>query len=282
MRARDTNQRLSSTPYGIGRCVSCRTLALLDVPRDLSLHYPPTYNDRRTDVDPDPHPEMYKLEITERWAPRRPCTILEIGPGAGGFVGLAVRAGHRVTVIDADAPSVTRLRQRHGVEGVAGVDPLPLLQGMGSFDVIALWHSLEHIPHAGDLLAEIPAHLTPGGVVIIATPNPEALQFKVLRGIWTHVDAPRHVFLAPARSLAAALRRQGLEVVATTYTDPGSVGWNRFGWQISLRNLSARPGVCWALIKAGRVISEVLGPIERSGARGSAYTVVASRTECAS
>src|SRR5579862_735533 len=76
MRARDTNRRLSSRPYDIGRCVSCRTLALLDVPRDLSLHYPPTYNDRPADVDPDPHPEMYKLEITERWAPRRPCTVL--------------------------------------------------------------------------------------------------------------------------------------------------------------------------------------------------------------
>ena len=133
------------------------------------------------------------------------------------------------------------------------------------------------MPRPYALLDAAAAALEPGGVLVIATPNPRAFGLKVLGPRWPHVDAPRHLFLLPHDALIARGRAHGLQPVALTATDPGGLGWNAFAWRYVLR----RPGARWARERlaqiAGDAIARVLAPVERNGLRGAAYTLVLRR-----
>ena len=112
---------------------------------------------------------------------------------------------------------------------------------------------------------------------MIAAPNPNAFQFKILGRFWPHVDAPRHVELIPLPLLSAQMAYRLCETIWTTTTDKGAIGWNTFGWQYYLTNF----GNSWnnivfkrAMNLAGRIVSTLVSPIERMDALGSAYTAV--------
>ena len=86
----------------------------------------------------------------------------------------------------------------------------------GPFDVVAMWQVIEHLPNPREVLAAAAGSLAPGGVVVIATPNPAAFQFRVFGPRWTHLDAPRHLFLISAPTLSGVGRELGLETALLT------------------------------------------------------------------
>jgi 2-polyprenyl-3-methyl-5-hydroxy-6-metoxy-1,4-benzoquinol methylase len=62
-----------------------------------------------------------------------------------------------------------------------------------AYDVIAIWHGIEHLPDPWAVLRQCAQQLAPHGVLVIATPNPDSIQFGIFRQYWVHLDAPRHV-----------------------------------------------------------------------------------------
>ena len=114
---------------------------------------------------------------------------------------------------------------------------------------------------------------------MVATPNPLAWQFVVLGRRWPHIDAPRHLYLIPSAWLRRELEALRLQCLLLTDTDPGGLGWNRFGWgQVAVNLLPFRTGrsvltrgIAWAI---GHWASLVAARFERRDLRGSAYTAV--------
>lgn len=87
------------------------------------------------------------------------------------------------------------------------------------FDVIILWHVLEHITELGTLLEELPRHLNPGGILVISVPNFGSWQSRFFKRHWFHLDIPRHVTHFEKKWLEKALASLGLEIVSqTTFT----------------------------------------------------------------
>ena len=62
-----------------------------------------------------------------------------------------------------------------------------------SFDVVTMWHSLEHLVNAVDTLREVHRILRPGGMAVVEVPNLGSWQAKLGGGRWFHLDAPRHL-----------------------------------------------------------------------------------------
>jgi hypothetical protein len=122
------------------------------------------------------------------------------------------------------------------------------------------------------------ANLEAGGVLAIASPNPRAVQFKLLGRRWAHVDAPRHLFLIPGETLALRCGELGLRLASTTTADPAGRHWNRFGWEYALRRSPrSRPGGR-ASHALSAVITRMLRPLEERGQRGCAYTSIFVKT----
>jgi 2-polyprenyl-3-methyl-5-hydroxy-6-metoxy-1,4-benzoquinol methylase len=275
----DTNRRLSAEPFRYHECERCGLVFLSPVPDDIGRFYPSDYYAFPPSRDAlvaasRPH-DAYKVEILRAFA--RGHRLVEVGPGIGGFAALAQDAGYDVAAIEMDARACAYLEGEVGVAVTHTDDADGALANGGPFDVIAMWHVIEHLPNPFATLRAVAQALIPGGVAIIAAPNPDALQMRVFGRRWTHLDAPRHLFLIPIATLAEAAAASGIEVVAVTTTDPGTLAWNGFGWRESLAHLVRGRYTGHALRLSGTVPAALAAPIERRGRRGATFTIVLRR-----
>ncbi|WP_421712339.1 class I SAM-dependent methyltransferase, partial [Alteromonas abrolhosensis] len=69
------------------------------------------------------------------------------------------------------------------------------------FDVITLWHVLEHLPDLEGTIIEIEKLLNPGGILIIAVPNYKSYDAKYYKTYWAAFDVPRHLWHFSRKSM---------------------------------------------------------------------------------
>ena len=207
--------------WTIVECRQCHLLLVSPRPtvRDLDLFYPSTYYDPPTPPDDWWVRQLAcdRVALVQRWHPT-PGRLLEVGFGAGDLlVGLHQR-GWEVWGVD---PSVEAVRQT-GAK-LASVDHLKradlLAAGLPAnyFDVVVLWHSIEHLPDPRAVLQETARCLCSGGRVVIATPNGQTVQRRVFGRAWSAwrgIGAPpRHLFFFSPRTLSRLAQSVGLSVL---------------------------------------------------------------------
>jgi SAM-dependent methyltransferase len=271
--ATDRNRRVGGGAFDYVRCDRCGVIRLANPPADLSAYYPDTYYALPTAerlaaiASRDP----FKIGLVGRFS--QPGRLLEIGPAFGTFAFQAKQAGYQVSAIEMDARCCTYLDETLGIKAIRSDAPHEVMASLGPQNVIALWHVIEHLPDPWSLIRAAARNLAPGGILVLATPNPLAWQFGVMGPAWPHVDAPRHLYLLPAASVSAFAGQHGLAVVHCDDRDRDVLQWNRFGWQRLVMNLV--PDNKWtqrAAFVAGTALSVPMMPFDRRA--GSAYTLV--------
>ena len=148
----------------------------------------------------------------DRIAPPGP--ILDVGAGDGALLDVLRSLGRPAAGIDRRSP--------HPEVREEGLD-----RAGGPWAGVVFWHSLEHLPCAGDSLDRAVSSLEPRGVVVIAMPNPASLQAALFGDRWFAIDYPRHLVHVPATVLLTRLRQLGLRVDRVSYLRGGQVV---FGW----------------------------------------------------
>jgi SAM-dependent methyltransferase len=206
------------SPLPLARCGSCGFLFrpdLADAQATKDLYEGGRYEDRDFARD-----YATKMTIAERRANassrldfvRRHVTggrLLDAGAAGGAFVLEAREAGFAAQGIE-PAPAFAR----HAREAV-GVDVrdgrLEDLAGTGeTWDVVTLWHVLEHVPDPVAALGILRDVLAPGGAVVLEVPNVDSTAARMLGASWTHLDADAHVSHFGPATLRLALERAGL------------------------------------------------------------------------
>lgn len=138
-------------------------------------------------------------------------TILDLGSGGGEFVKLCVRAGFEAWGVDLRSSLDT---------GVSQGDRAKIFHGdfqqcdlpINYFDIITMYHSLEHFHRPLDVLKKINKLLKSGGLLLVLVPNIDSLQFRLFRGRWFAIEAPRHrVHFSPV-TLRDALEKEGFQI----------------------------------------------------------------------
>ena len=98
---------------------------------------------------------------------------LDVGCGAGLLCEPLVRLGAEVTGVDAAAESIAVAMAHAEAMGLA-VDyrcgELSSL-GLGTFDLVTCMEVLEHVADKPGFVAQLAAHLAPGGLLVLSTPN---------------------------------------------------------------------------------------------------------------
>ena len=260
--SKDYNRNITQEIFDHYRCSQCGLIFIMPVPVNLADYYPESYHfvpESSEHLEEGSKPEHYKIEIVQGFVDNG--RLLEIGPSYGSFAYLAKKAGFEVEAIEMNARCCQFLNKVIGVNAINSDDPIAILGQMKPYDVIALWHVIEHLPDPWTILNAICASLKPGGIVVLATPNPSSFQFNIMGYRWPHVDAPRHLILIPMRLLAKRLEALGMKAELITTTDQGSIGWNLFGWEFFFANFSSQ-----------LYLKKVL--IEKIEGKGSAYTMV--------
>jgi SAM-dependent methyltransferase len=121
--------------------------------------------------------------------------LLDVGCGRGELLDLCKAAGITAHGFDTNERSVADLRARGISADLAGVPECFTAIDAGSIGSIAAMHVVEHLPVGGvfALFREAARVLKPGGLLMIETPNAEALAVSA-SDFWrdpTHL-APRH------------------------------------------------------------------------------------------
>ncbi|MBC7523208.1 MAG: class I SAM-dependent methyltransferase [Flavobacterium sp.] len=126
-----------------------------------------------------------KLKLINSQSPKG--RILDIGAGVGDFLSVAKSDGWEIIGVE---PSY-KAKQIAQKKGVAFVNNLSELEN-NSFDIITMWHVLEHVPDLEKQIAKLKRLLKPDGTIIIAVPNFNSFDAKHYGEFWAAFDVPIH------------------------------------------------------------------------------------------
>lgn len=128
----------------------------------------------------------YKRYLIE--ANIRKGVLLDFGCGGGEFAAQMSRAGWQVSGVE-PAPGPRQHAVEQGLSVKANIDEVTQ-----KFDVITLWHVLEHIHQARELIGKLQERLTDSGILLLALPNLKSSDARAYQSNWVAYDAPRHLY----------------------------------------------------------------------------------------
>jgi SAM-dependent methyltransferase len=137
--------------------------------------------------------------------------LLDFGCGGGSFLASMHQQNWQVTGLDICPVAVERVRTELRLNALVGTLPHPDLRP-ASFDIITMWHSLEHVHTPLEVLREAYRLLVPGGQLHIAVPNIDSLPFRWFGSAWYGLDLPRHLTHFAPWTLHLILERVGFQV----------------------------------------------------------------------
>jgi 2-polyprenyl-3-methyl-5-hydroxy-6-metoxy-1,4-benzoquinol methylase len=135
--------------------------------------------------------------------------ILDVGCGTGAFLETCRKGGWSVMGMepdpDARAISVQKLN-------VAIRSSLDELKGAGPFDIISLWHVLEHIPDLNQVIPQLRDLLAKEGTLLIAVPNSDSYDATYFKAYWAAYDVPRHLHHFTPSTIEPLFRKHGFQL----------------------------------------------------------------------
>jgi SAM-dependent methyltransferase len=140
--------------------------------------------------------------------------ILDAGSGGGLFAELLRRRGVEAFALDISLHAA-RLAARGAPAVAADFGDAPFSDA--TWDAIAMFHTLEHVPDPRRHLGSAHRLLRPGGRLIIAVPNFASLQRRIFGARWNGLDLPRHLYHFRAQDLQALLEQSGFRVTGRRY-----------------------------------------------------------------
>ena len=113
--------------------------------------------------------------------------ILDIGAGTGDFLSVAKNDGWQTIGVE-PSEKAKSIAKRKGLSFVKQTTGL----ANNSFDVISMWHVLEHVPDLDKQIKELKRLLKPNGTLLIAVPNFKSFDAKHYEKFWAAYDVPIH------------------------------------------------------------------------------------------
>lgn len=138
-------------------------------------------------------------------------TLLDIGAGTGSFLESAKREGWKVYGVE-PGRKARDLAAKKGVELKESIDLLK----KRSFQVITLWHVLEHLPDLDSQIKKISSMLDKDGTLIIAVPNFKSYDARYYGEYWAAYDVPRHLSHFSQLSIKKLFAKNGMKLEKTS------------------------------------------------------------------
>jgi 2-polyprenyl-3-methyl-5-hydroxy-6-metoxy-1,4-benzoquinol methylase len=136
-------------------------------------------------------------------------SLLDMGAGTGVFARYMQHYEWDITGIEPDEDARKNALEINAVQlfpkeyFFTGLQP-------GSFDVITMWHVLEHVHRLPEYIEQLKKLLKPKGILIIAVPNYTSYDAAVYREHWAAYDVPRHLYHFSPASMRTLLSRHEL------------------------------------------------------------------------
>lgn len=140
-------------------------------------------------------------------------SLLDIGCGTGEFLNICQNAKWKVIGIEPDSNARKSAIEKYSLIVKPEEEISKLIDN--SFDIITMWHVLEHVPRLNDRIEELRRLLKPNGVIIVAVPNCNSLDATIYKQEWAAYDVPRHLYHFTPADIERLFRKHGLKLVNT-------------------------------------------------------------------
>lgn len=137
-------------------------------------------------------------------------TLLDMGCGTGDFLETAQQNNWQVSGIEpnSDAREIANRKTNQSVYDTAQLSKFE----SNTFDVITLWHVLEHVPNLEEHITIFKKLLKPNGTLVIAVPNYNSFDAKHYKQFWAAYDVPRHLWHFNQASISKLVSKQTFKV----------------------------------------------------------------------
>lgn len=136
-------------------------------------------------------------------------TLLDIGAGTGDFLIAAQTHGFAVKGVEPNA----KARANASKKGMALHREVSEVSRT-SFDVITLWHVLEHLPNVQEQVEQITALLHEDGLLVVAVPNYRSYDAQYYGSYWAGYDVPRHLWHFSKNAIVKLFGQYNMEVIS--------------------------------------------------------------------
>lgn len=287
-RYHDEEYFTSQDIFDYWHCVSCKSVFLHPLPLTrLGEIYPSNYysfqaGSRGPVLRMKEWLDSRYLQRILRRLPGNELHVLDVGGGAGRLLNLVRSLDSRVRftqVVDLDPAAGEAAREAGHAYECGRVEEFASDR---KFHLVLMLNLIEHVEAPRAVLQNVASLLAPEGLVVIKTPNMDALDARIFRATyWAGLHVPRHWTLFTRGSFEGMLPSTGLEVRRFDYTQGAAfwaasvlAAWHRRGWASISRD---RPIVYHPLFGPLGALFAVVDFVRASWARTSQMRLLLGR-----
>lgn len=151
-----------------------------------------------------------KRELVEKVTGLHAGKLLDVGSGTGAFLNEMKQHGWTVQGLEPDAGARNIAQETFNVKTNDTALFFNILPS--SFNVITLWHVLEHVHELPRYIVKLKDLLKANGKLFIAVPNYTSMDAKIYRGNWAAYDVPRHLYHFSPQAMQQLIEKHGMKI----------------------------------------------------------------------
>jgi 2-polyprenyl-3-methyl-5-hydroxy-6-metoxy-1,4-benzoquinol methylase len=195
---------VSKETFSIWHCNDCTCRFTQNVPsaQDIGAYYQSAAYVSHSDTKKGVINKLYhtvrnytvqkKKRLIEKISGRNNGSLLDVGAGTGAFATVMQQAGWNVSGLEPDETARENALKNHQLQ-LQKLDALFSFSEQ-QFDVITLWHVLEHVHELHRYIETFYRILKDDGTLIIAVPNYTSYDAQLYAEFWAAYDVPRHLY----------------------------------------------------------------------------------------
>jgi len=139
-------------------------------------------------------------------------SILDIGVGTGDFLNACENKNWQVIGVEPNGKARTLAKSKLKETTSKIYESVEELE-FETFDVITMWHVLEHVPNLTDYISTLKKLLKTNGTLVIAVPNFKSYDALHYKEYWAAFDVPRHLWHFSQTAIQKLFQPEGMQIV---------------------------------------------------------------------
>lgn len=139
--------------------------------------------------------------------------LLDVGCGTGDFLVTCKNNGWNVVGVEPNKNAKELAESKISKQASSSIFLDINELDSNKFDVITLWHVLEHVPNVEEYILKLKSLLKPNGVLVVAVPNYKSYDASYYKEYWAAFDVPRHLWHFSKTSIQKLFSKEQMQVV---------------------------------------------------------------------